>query len=117
MPEGTSTHSSPVCPLPITMPGPVTPPLEDWHGRGLCTGEAPDIFFPARGDPGTQARKICAACPVRRDCLEYAMEADEFGVWGGLDQQERRNLKRKKRRRAAANRTAANGTGRTEGAA
>ena len=33
--------------------------------------------------------------PVRGDCLNYATEADEFGIWGGLDQQERRNLKRK----------------------
>ena len=86
MPEGTSTNSGPVCPLPVTMPGPITPPLGDWHGRGLCIGEDPDIFFPAHGHPATKAREICAACLAHRDCLEYATEADEFGIWGGLDQ-------------------------------
>lgn len=100
MSEGTSTDSRPVCLLRITMPGPITPPLGGWHGQGLCIGEDPDIFFPSNGDPGTRAREVCSACPVRQDCLEYAMEADEFGIWGGLDQHERRNLKRRQRRRA-----------------
>jgi hypothetical protein len=39
---------------------------------------------------------------VRGDCLNYATEADEFGIRGGLDQQERRNLRRKQRRRMEA---------------
>jgi len=39
---------------------------------------------------------------VRVDCLRYATAADEFGIWGGLDQQERRNLKRKRQRLAIA---------------
>jgi Transcription factor WhiB len=76
MTEGTCTDSRPVCLLPITMTGPITPPLGDWHGLGLCVGEDPDIFFPAHGDPGTKAREMCAACTVLRDCLGYAMKAD-----------------------------------------
>jgi WhiB family transcriptional regulator, redox-sensing transcriptional regulator len=48
------------------------------------------------------SRQICARCPVRGDCLRYATGADEFGIWGGLDQQDRRNLKRRQRRREAA---------------
>jgi WhiB family redox-sensing transcriptional regulator len=116
MPEGSSTDRS-VHLLPLTMLGPAAPALGEWHCRGLCIGEDPEIFFPSRGDPGARAREICTACPVRDNCLEYAAEADEFGVWGGLDQQERRNLKRKKRRQMAANRTAADGTGRAEGVA
>jgi WhiB family transcriptional regulator, redox-sensing transcriptional regulator len=100
MPAGTSTADGrPVRLLPVTMPGPVVPPLGDWHARGLCTGEDPDAFFPSNGAPGTRAREVCAACPVCRDCLQYATAADESGIWGGLDQQERRNLKRKHRRR------------------
>ena len=43
----------------------------------------------------------CAACAVRGKCLNYATAADEFGIWGGLDQQERRNLKRRQHRRNA----------------
>jgi hypothetical protein len=101
MPEGTSTNR-PARLLPITMPGPPAAALGEWHGRGLCVGEDPDVFFPSHGDPGTKAREICAACPVRDDCLKCATEADEFGIWGGLDQQERRNLQRRQRRREAA---------------
>jgi WhiB family transcriptional regulator, redox-sensing transcriptional regulator len=102
MPEGTSTDSRPVRLFPITMPALAAPALGEWHRRSLCTGEDPDRFFPSHGDPAATAREICAACPVRGDCLNYATEADEFGIWGGLDQQERRNLKRRQRRRRAA---------------
>jgi WhiB family redox-sensing transcriptional regulator len=99
--EDTSTDRS-VRLLPITMPAPVASALGEWNGRGLCVGEDPEVFFPSHGEPGTDAREICAACPVRGDCLNYATEADEFGIWGGLDQQERRNLKRRRRRMEAA---------------
>jgi WhiB family transcriptional regulator, redox-sensing transcriptional regulator len=102
MRKGTCTDGTYVGPLAITMPGPGAPALGEWHGHGLCAGNDPDDFFPSNGDPGTNARRICAACPVRGDCLDYAIAADELGIWGGLDQQERRNLKRKRQRRKAA---------------
>jgi predicted RecB family nuclease len=57
---------------------------------------------PVSSNAGTDARETCAACRVRGDCLNYATEADEFGIWGGLDQHERRSLKRKQRRRMEA---------------
>ncbi len=101
MPEGTSTDRS-VRLLPNTMAGPAAPAVGEWHGRGLCVGEDPDVFFPSHGEPGMKAREICAACLVRVDCLKYSTATDEFGIWGGLDQQERRNLKRKRQRRAVA---------------
>jgi WhiB family transcriptional regulator, redox-sensing transcriptional regulator len=103
MSEGTSTGRS-VRLLPMTMPVPATSALGEWHGRGLCVGEDPDIFFPSHGDPGMRARQICAECRVRADCLTYATGADEFGIWGGLDQQERHSLSRRKRRKDAATR-------------
>jgi hypothetical protein len=118
MPEYTSANQGPVRLLPVTMPGPAVPAVGAWHGRGLCIGENPDVFFPSHGDPGTEARRICGLCPVRHDCLEYSTEADEDGIWGGLDQGERRNLRRKQRRRtAAAPITAAGKQGKAEGAA
>jgi WhiB family transcriptional regulator, redox-sensing transcriptional regulator len=74
-----------------------------WHNQGFCIGEDPNVvFFPSHGDLGIQARQICAACAVRDDCLRYAIEADEFGIWGGIDQDERRNLRRRQRRKEAA---------------
>ena len=63
---------------------------DHWSKLAICTGEDPNTFFPSNGDSGTRAREICACCPVRRNCAEYAAEADEFGIWGGLDQEQRR---------------------------
>ena len=62
----------------------------------------PDTFFPANGAPDRTAKSICASCAVRLECLDYAVRADEYGIWGGYDQEERRNLKRRQRRQAAA---------------
>jgi len=102
MPEDTGTGSKAIQLLPVVMPGATAPVLGEWHGRGLCIGEDPDAFIPSHGDPGKEARRICGVCPVRDDCLEYAIEAYEHGIWDGLDQDERRNLKRRQRRQAAA---------------
>jgi WhiB family redox-sensing transcriptional regulator len=118
MSEDTSIGSKPTRLRPIVMPGAVTLALGEWHGRGLCVGEDPDVSFPSRGDPGTKARLICGICPVRDDCLEYSTEADEYGIWGGLDQDERQNLRRRQRRQAAVTPASATGEhGRAEGAA
>ena len=114
MPDMKFHNSASVQLLPIVMPAPDAPSLGEWPGRGLCVGEDPEVFFPSRGDPSTGARGICAACRVRDDCLKYAIEADEFGIWGGLDQDERRNLRRRQRRKAAP---VCGKTRQTEGAA
>src|SRR5487761_188003 len=102
MPERASNSSTSVQLLPITMTGPSAPALGEWHSRGLCVGADPEAFFPSHGDPGTGARQVCAACRVRNECLSYATAADELGIWGGFDQQERRNLKRRQQRKNAA---------------
>lgn len=65
-------------------------PLGEWTRQGLCTQADPEIFFPPKGNPGIRAKQICAGCPVRAECLAYAIEADEeFGIWGGLNRAER----------------------------
>jgi WhiB family redox-sensing transcriptional regulator len=41
------------------------------------------------------ARAVCEACPVRRDCLAYALSAPELvGIWAGTDERERRRMRR-----------------------
>lgn len=76
--------------------------LGPWAGRALCAGSDPEIFFPAHDDQGTEARQICGGCPVRAECLDYAIQADErHGIWGGLDPGERRNLRRRVRRHSS----------------
>lgn len=117
MTHGTSAASKAASVITIVMPGSTTPSLDEWHARGLCVGADPEIFFPSRGDPGSKARQICACCSVRGDCLTYATEADELGIWAGLDQQQRRALRKKQHRRAAAARTRAGQTHGAQGAA
>lgn len=114
MPERRSTDSRTVQLPPIMMPSLSVAALGDWRSRGQCVGEDPEVFFPSYGDPGTEARQVCAACPVRGQCLGHATAADELGIWGGLDQRERRNLKRRQQRMIAV---APGGDGSAGGAA
>ena len=94
MPDSAASDSTPARPLPIALPGVVPDSLGPWTEQAICVGEDPELFFPPHGDPGTRARQVCANCPVRTDCLEYAIDADEFGIWGGLDREERRSFLR-----------------------
>jgi WhiB family redox-sensing transcriptional regulator len=66
-----------------------------------CATADPDLFHPAeRRDPAIpEAKCVCARCPVKTDCLEYSLTAkEEFGIWGGLDEWERRELLDERRR-------------------
>jgi WhiB family redox-sensing transcriptional regulator len=81
-----------------------------WRESGACVTADPDLFFPlAKGGSvarqAEQARRICAGCDVRRQCLQFAMDSGETdGIWGGTTPEER---ERARRRRAYARRTAA----------
>ena len=71
-----------------------------WAARALCVGTHPELFFPPGDGPAIEARHISAMCPVRGQCLAYAVMADEpFGIWGGLDPHERENLRLQLQRR------------------
>jgi WhiB family transcriptional regulator, redox-sensing transcriptional regulator len=66
-----------------------------WQERALCAQTDPEAFFPEKGGSTREAKKVCRACEVRAECLEYALQHDErFGIWGGLSERERRKLKR-----------------------
>ena len=67
----------------------------DWRDRALCAQTDPDSFFPDKGESPRPAKRVCAACEVRAECLQYALDHGErFGVWGGLSERERRTLAR-----------------------
>ena len=52
------------------------------------------MFFPGRGEPTEPARRICASCPVRQPCLDYAIgHGIVHGIWGGLTERDRRALR------------------------
>ncbi|GAB3971553.1 WhiB family transcriptional regulator [Streptomyces sp. 549] len=66
-----------------------------WQERALCAQTDPESFFPEKGGSTREAKKVCLACEVRSECLEYALANDErFGIWGGLSERERRRLKK-----------------------
>ena len=67
-----------------------------WQERALCAQTDPEAFFPEKGGSTREAKRVCASCDVRGECLEYALAKDErFGIWGGLSERERRELKRR----------------------
>jgi WhiB family redox-sensing transcriptional regulator len=68
---------------------------EQWQDRALCAETDPEAFFPEKGGSTRDAKRICAGCEVKQECLDYALANDErFGIWGGLSERERRRLKR-----------------------
>ena len=54
-------------------------------------------FFPGKGESVQPAKRVCRGCPVRDDCLAYALslpEKDDKGVWGGMSQRDRIEIRR-----------------------
>jgi len=83
-----------------------------WWFAGLCAQTDPELFFPEKGGSVREAKAVCAGCPVRVQCLEYALAHDErFGVWGGTSERERRRLKAGATHRGTASRPTARRTG------
>lgn len=73
-----------------------------WTQQAACAEEgAPPMFPHALDLQGNEAAKAtCSGCPVRSKCLDEALSRNEsFGVWGGLDPDERRSMKRQKQNR------------------
>jgi len=76
---------------------------EEWRKKANCKGVDPDIFFSNTNVQIRQsdrlqheglAKRICSACVVRQDCLEFAIINQESGIWGGTTEDERRRLRR-----------------------
>ncbi len=72
-----------------------------WRALASCARYTPELFFPAgeTGLAGAQiamAKRICIGCPVRQECLDYALVSNQrFGIWGGLTEEERRPVRRR----------------------
>ena len=82
----------------------------DWRNRAACAEVDTNVFFPV-GVTGpaipqiAAAKAVCRQCPVREACLEFAITTNqEFGVWGGTSEEERRVLRRQWRREQRARR-------------
>lgn len=92
-----------------------TPPDWRWQDAAACKGKPLHWFFDPEGrelEAAKQARvtrgkNVCAVCPVRIECLDYAISRPEKGgTWGGLDEDERASERRKRMRAAADQRRA-----------
>jgi WhiB family redox-sensing transcriptional regulator len=58
----------------------------------------PAVFFPSDGIGVQNAQRICAECPMKVPCLEYALDNRvDHGVWGGTSERERRRILRRRR--------------------
>jgi hypothetical protein len=73
-----------------------------WMRDAACRGHDPAVFFPGRTGAArtllVEARRICAACPVVEECRDHAVSRGErFGVWGGLSEKQRREVRRRRR--------------------
>lgn len=79
---------------------------DDWRHQAACLGHNPEIWFPIGDGEHREflpvALGYCQPCPVRTACLSWAMDTDQrYGVWGGMTEGQRDNLRRRDRRRAA----------------
>lgn len=69
----------------------------DWHHLAACAETDPEAFFPTEGDSQKPPKLVCQGCPVRVDCLEYALRnKEEHGIWGGLSAHQRKKLLQKR---------------------
>ncbi len=75
-----------------------------WWARAACASADPELFFPiSYSGPAlrqvARAKAICARCPIRQECLRYALDAGSIhGVWGGMTEGERQRLAGRERR-------------------
>ena len=90
--------------------------LDRWRQQAACRNVDTALFFPPEDEEtgaslvdaaDTElALSICASCPVREECLEFAIRTRQLdGIWGGLDADQRRSIRR--RRMASTRRIAA----------
>lgn len=72
----------------------------DWQRWGQCRNMDSAVFFhpdgergPARRNRVARAKQICHSCPVLTQCQRHALHTQEpYGIWGGLDETERRDI-------------------------
>ncbi len=70
----------------------------NWSDQAACLSAEPETFFPVGTggialDDISVAKAICAGCSVLAECRDYALRSRQtFGVWGGLDEEQRRAM-------------------------
>lgn len=67
-------------------------------GEAKCAEQDPELFFPEYESVNfyqilNYARNVCQGCPYQLECLTFAVENNELGVWGGTSELERRRMR------------------------
>ncbi len=100
--HSTATGKTPRQPTPTVPLAAAASVAASWVDRAACAAADPEIFFPVSGESDAAAKQYCASCPVRDDCRDYALAAgEESGIWGGLNEAERRAILAKAKRAQA----------------
>jgi WhiB family redox-sensing transcriptional regulator len=71
-----------------------------------CSDVDPELFFPQELEVGpnkvvskysnlSEAKRVCAGCPLAMQCLEYALKNAEIGIWGGTTESQRESLRKR----------------------
>lgn len=72
----------------------------EWQLQARCRGLPTEIFFASDGERGQRktfheerAKAVCRSCPVRRECLRYALTSvEQWGIWGATTARERERI-------------------------
>lgn len=69
----------------------------NWIKDSLCSKKENEHmmewFFSEEPEEKYAAKNLCFSCPVRKDCVKYALEEKQiWGVWGGRDENEIRRI-------------------------
>lgn len=79
----------------------VVPEPTSWQAEAACRNADAETFFTLDEARQKEALELCAACPVRQECLEHALlHGEQYGIWGGTREGERRRMMRERRRAA-----------------
>jgi WhiB family transcriptional regulator, redox-sensing transcriptional regulator len=74
------------------------PPGDDWRKDGACAGMSFAKWFKENHSHAEldELKTLCNSCPVKKQCLEHALEYEEFGVWAGSTQEQRERYRKRK---------------------
>lgn len=69
---------------------------DDWGAQAVCASVDPEIVFLDKGGSPRPAKRVCARCPVAKECLRWALDTGQaHGVWGGLTTLQRNQIRRR----------------------
>jgi len=73
-----------------------------WRDEAACKSVPTEAFFPEEGGVPTTLAKLCAGCPVRSECLDFAVsDWTIYGIWAGTDEKERRKMRQSRQENKA----------------